>query len=309
MSLITARLTHRHRAGSVFVLLTTVVSLVFLAFPEQAKAQTAPVTPVCDRTPEVRDAIVEKVPDVDDCGDVTEAHLAEIDGFLDLGGPQETWGVSYGLPNPIPELKAGDFSGLSSLEGLWLQANNLTTLPPSLFHGLSSLKTLALNGNPLTALPFGIFSGLTALEKLRLSLHYNELTPPPGDLFSGLAVLTTLRLTLVGYDDPIALSGDLFSGLTALESLALYILNRSTPPEDLFSELPTLKSLSMWGNRLTTFPAGIFAGLSSLESLSLNFNPLDTLPPGIFSGLSSLKSPQPGRKSANRAAARELLRT
>ncbi|MCY3777284.1 MAG: leucine-rich repeat domain-containing protein [Candidatus Aminicenantes bacterium] len=310
----TAWITRRRRAGSVFLFLTTVVSLVFLALPELAQAQTLPVTPVCDRTPEVRDAIVEKVPDVDDCGNVTEAHLAEIDGVLDLQGPYTYWGVTTGLPNPIPELKAGDFSGLSTLEGLRLHYNDLTTLPPGLFHGLSSvitlslennhlttlpagifaglssLRTLAMSENPLTTLPPGIFSGLTVLDKLTLSLHYNELTPPHGGIFSGLTVLNTLRLSLSGFHDPVPLSGDLFSALTALKSLNLYILNRSTLPDDLFSELPTLKGLKLLGNRLTMLPAGIFAGLSSLESLDLEHNPLTTLSPRIFFGLSSLRA-------------------
>ncbi len=311
MSVPTLKIAHRCRLRSATSLLTVTLGLVLLAVPQKAMAQ---IVPVCDRTPEVRDAIVEKIPDVSDCSEVTEAHLAVITGFLDLAGPHEFWGVPSGRPNPIPELKAGDFSGLSSLEGLLLQYNDLTTLPPGFFHGLSSLKTLnlennrlttlstgvfaglsslrtlALSGNPLTTVPAGIFYGLTALDKLRLSLHYDELTPFHGGIFSGLTVLNTLYLTLSGFNDPVPLSGDLFYGLTALKSLNLYSLNRSTLPDDFFSELSTLKGLKLLGNRLTTLPAGIFAGLSSLESLDLNFNPLTSLPPGVFSGLSLLKT-------------------
>ena len=311
MSVHTLKIAQLRRLRSTTLLLTVTLGLVLLAVPEKAMAQ---IVPVCDRTPEVRDAIVEEIPDVSDCGEVTEAHLAEIDGVIDLQGPYTYWGVTTGLPNPIPELMAGDFSGLSMLEGLRLPYNDLTTLPPGLFHGLSSLKTLnlesnhlttlpagifaglsslrtlGLSGNPLTTLPAGIFSGLTALDKLRLSLHYNELTPLHGGIFSGLTVLSTLRLSLSRFNDQVPLSGDLFSGLTALKSLNLYIINRSTLPDDFFSELSTLKGLKLLGNRLTSLPAGIFAGLSSLESLDLEFNPLTTLSPGVFSGLSSLKT-------------------
>ena len=315
MSLTAAWIRRRRRAGSVFFFLITVFSLVLGALPELAKAQTPPVTPVCDRTPEVRDAIMEKVPDVDDCADVTEAHLVEIDGVLDLQGPYTPyWGDRTGLPNPIPELKAGDFSGLSTLEELRLHHNGLTTLPSGLFHGLSSLKTLnlgsndlttlsvgifaglsslrtlSLSGNPLTTLPTGIFSGLIVLDKLTLSLRFDELTPLHGGIFSGLMVLNRLRLSLSGFNDPVPLSGDLFSALTALKSLNLWIPNRSTLPDDLFSELSTLKGLFLRGNRLTTLPEGIFARLSSLESLDLEDNRLRTLSPRIFSGLSSLKA-------------------
>ena len=313
MSVHTLKIAHRCRLRTATSLLTVTLGLVLLAVSEKATAQ---IVPVCERTPEVRDAIVGKIQAVSDCGDVTEAHLAEIDGVLDLQGPYTPWGVGVttGLPNPIPELKAGDFSGLSTLEGLRLHLNDLTTLPPGLFHGLSSLKTLnlgsnhlttlpvgifaglsslrtlALSGNPLTTLPAGIFSGLTELDKLWLSLHYNELTPLHGGIFSGLTVLNTLRLSLSGFNDPVPLSKDLFTGLTALKSLSLWILNRSTLPDDLFSELSALKGLYLLGNRLTTLPDGIFAGLSSLESLDLEHNPLTTLSPRIFSGLSSLKA-------------------
>ena len=309
MSVLTLKIAQLRRWRSTTLVLTVTLGLVLLAVPEKASAQ---IIPVCDRTPEVRDAIVEQIPDVSDCADVTEAHLAEIDGVLDLQGPYTYWGVTSGLPNPIPELMAGDFSGLSMLEGLRLPYNDLTTLPPGLFHGLSSLKTLnlesshlttlpagifaglsslrtlRLRGNPLTTLPAGIFSGLTELDRLTLSLLYNELTPLHGGIFSGLTVLTSLRLSLWGFTDPVPLSRDLFFGLTALKSLNLYIHNRNTLPDGLFSELSTLKQLDLLGNRLTTLPAGIFAGLSSLELLDLEYNPLTTLLPEVFSGLSSL---------------------
>ena len=138
MSVLTLKIAQLRRWRSTTLVVTVTLGLVLLAVPETATGQ---IVPVCDRTPEVRDAIVEKVSDVSDCGDVTEAHLAEIDGVLDLQGPYTYWGVTSGLPNPIPELMAGDFSGLSMLEGLRMPYNDLTTLPPGLFHGLSSLKT------------------------------------------------------------------------------------------------------------------------------------------------------------------------
>ena len=67
----------------------------------EARADTPPVsaeTAVCDRTPQVRDAIVAAVSSVSDCGDVTETHLAAI-AFLYL---------SY---EEITALKIGDFDG------------------------------------------------------------------------------------------------------------------------------------------------------------------------------------------------------
>ena len=72
-------------------------------------------TPVCDRTPQVRDAIVALVPGIDDCKDVTAAHLSLINN-LNLSEQN------------ITTLKAGDFDGLSSLDSLALYKNRLSSL-------------------------------------------------------------------------------------------------------------------------------------------------------------------------------------
>ena len=100
-----------------------------LAFPELGGAV---FTSVCDRTPQVRDAIVAAVSGVSNCRNVTEAHLAAIT-ILDL------------QRKGITALKAGDFDGLNSLIRLWLRYNELSTLPVGIFDGLTSLTTLYLN--------------------------------------------------------------------------------------------------------------------------------------------------------------------
>ena len=75
-----------------------------LALPSTAEAQ---ITPVCDRTVQVRDAIVAAVSGVSTCGGVTDAHLAAI--------------TSLGLRSAgITSLKEGDFSGLTALTSLHL---------------------------------------------------------------------------------------------------------------------------------------------------------------------------------------------
>ena len=66
---------------------------------------------VCDRTPQVRDKLVE-VTGVSDCGQVTPEHLARVES-LDLSGMR------------IRNLRVEDFSGLDSLRVLWLHDNAL----------------------------------------------------------------------------------------------------------------------------------------------------------------------------------------
>ncbi len=123
----------------------------FSTAPVQAQAQG-----VFDRTGQVRDAIVAAA-SVSACGDVTEAHLAAIEDLDITDG-----GISV--------LKAGDFSGLTSLKGLSLLGNLLRTVPARVFAGLN-LIFLGLEGNDLAALPAGVFAGLTRLSRLRLHMN------------------------------------------------------------------------------------------------------------------------------------------
>ena len=107
-------------------------------------AVTSDVISVCDRTPQVRDAIVAAVSGVSACGDVTADHLAAITrlGIVSRG---------------ISTLKAGDFSGLIALERLALNSNQLTTLEAGVFSGLPALEMLLLWGNQFSTLKAGIF--------------------------------------------------------------------------------------------------------------------------------------------------------
>ena len=125
---------------------------------------TEPIVPVCDRTAQVRDAIVAAA-GVSDCGDVTPAHLAAIKGTLDLRN------------QGITALQPGDFSGLSALTRLWLGRNQLSSLPKGVFDGLPSLTFLGLLSNQLNRLDAGIFEGLSALK--RLFLAGNSVAPLP----------------------------------------------------------------------------------------------------------------------------------
>ena len=97
---------------------------------------------ICNRTQEVRDAILAKLSDVSDCANVTDSHLAGITGDLTLSDKS------------ISALKTGDFKGLSGLEQLYLDTNDLSDLPDGIFEGLESLDTLWLNFN--TGSPFSL---------------------------------------------------------------------------------------------------------------------------------------------------------
>ena len=107
-----------------------------------------PLTPVNQRTPKVRDAIVNVVPGINSAANVTTAHLAAITGI--------------NLRNAgITELKTDDFSGMTALTSINLFNNQLVSLPAGIFEGLTSLTTLRFGRNLVDPLPLTV-----SLEKV-----------------------------------------------------------------------------------------------------------------------------------------------
>ena len=211
------------------------------------------VAGICDRTPEVRDALVALIPGVSNCADVTAAHLAAITGTLELFGQQ------------ITALAVGDFAGLTSLTHLSLYDNALTTLPTGVFAELTSLTELSLYSNALTTLPDDVFAELTALTELKLGS--NRLSTLPDGVFDGLTRLETLAL----HNNALTmLDAGVFDGLTSLTSLNLHGTRLVTLSDDVFNGLTSLTVLYLNNNELTTLGDGVFDGLTSLTQLYLN---------------------------------------
>ena len=155
---------------------------------------------VCDRTPEVRDALRGSR----ECWAPSVAELAGT-GYLNLGrqgiGSLRA-GDFLGLPglrvlhlhgNRLAELPAGLFAGLGSLERLRLEGNRLSVLPEGLLDGLGRLSSLDLGGNRLSSLPAGLLAGAPALS--RLDLGNNRLSELPAGFFEGASNLAELNLS------------------------------------------------------------------------------------------------------------------
>ena len=118
---------------------------------------------VCERTPQVREALVAEAQANDaavtDCSDVDATALAGISGALPLFG------------QGIAALKPGDFAGLTGVTDLILNDNALSALPAGVFDGLGAVTSLNLNNNALGAesLEDGVFEPLTGVFQLNLS--------------------------------------------------------------------------------------------------------------------------------------------
>ena len=229
-------------------LLTFMLAAAML--PALGQAQTVNI---CDRTAQVRDAILSALA-ADDCAAVDSEGLA---GVRTLGLESKD----------LTTLQAGDFAGLTSLEFLQLQFNRLAELPEGVFNGLASLETLFLFGNQLTTLPEGLFAGLTGLRVLILA--NNQLTTLPEGLFADLTGLFQLFLSNNQFAE---LPEGLFVGLTGLSQLFLGFNQLTTLQAGDFDGLTNLNSLSLSNNQLTALPDGVFDGLTNLYNLYLNDN-------------------------------------
>ena len=272
---------------------------------------------VCDRTPEVRQAIMDEGVG-DDCASVELAYIRSL-GVAEKG---------------LTSLRAGDFEGMSNLQDLVLSGERketrlperryvsvfewwdggLTSLPVGVFDGLDRLQSLGLGGNQLTTLPVGVFDGLDSLEGLYL--NDNQLTTLPAGVFDGLDSLERLALhgnRLVGLtrDDPVfaAFSSDVD---IALDSQKVDICDRTEQVRDeimgrnwnVCSDVNADRLAGMWSldlscrhcirrdggpdAPLTELRAGDFAGLANLYQLILSGNQLTTLPTGLFDGLDNV---------------------
>ena len=117
-----------------FLFFCSVLGFLFFAIPRwMGKGENSFV---CDRTPQVREAIMAKIAEIDpevDCSladsllnNITELDLSE---------------------QGISSLRREDFSGLSSLSQLELSFNNLSSLSVGMFSELPSLEQVLLSNN------------------------------------------------------------------------------------------------------------------------------------------------------------------
>ena len=264
---------------------------------------------ICDRTPQVRDKLVE-ITGESGCGQVTSGQLAAVTLIdlrragihtlqaQDFDGLISLMSLSLG-ENRLATLPEGIFGGLDSLQRLEMPGNTLSTLREGVFSQLSSLTWLDLRNNGLTALPEGILSGLANLETLWL--NGNSLTELPEDTFRDLSRLADLNL---GSNSLTALPKGIFDGLNALQALKLHENSLMELPGGLFLELSEpeefvpidgpsraarLDSLWLQGNRLSALHEDAFQGLDNLRALLLQGNSLVEVPEGVFGGLSRLQ--------------------
>ena len=198
---------------------------------------------ICDRTQQVRVAILAKLPGVSDCSDVSDSHLNGITGTLGLGN------------KGISSLRSNDFQGLYNLTQIGLANNDLRSLPSGIFDDLIGLRTLYLGKNELTSLPNGLFDDLFSLRVLYLG--NNDLSALTAGSFHGLSNLDTLGL---GNNELTSLPSGVFDDLSSLKTLYLGGNELSALPDGMFVGLKSLRNVWLKDN-----PGAPFTFTAELE--------------------------------------------
>ena len=228
----------------------------FIVFFTHILLGYADITPVQDRTPQIRDAIVAAVPGVNSANDVTAAHLAAI---TELNLQSKS----------ITALKAGDFSGLTGLETLYLNhasadANAKNSISDiSALAGLTTLTRLHLSDNLISDI--SVLSGMTSMH----SLYMDNNSISDISALSGLTSMTTLYLRNNNVVDVSPLSG----------MTTMFVLEVAGNPISDYATLRTLQtSHSLWGldislnNNPPTFTDGATTTRSVAENTAAGQN-------------------------------------
>ena len=283
------------------------------------QAGSRPITPVCERSPNVRGRLVYGHPNrqvggiSQVCRQLTfdESFLAS---FRTLNRGHNDWfegsqlrsGDFDGLTGMVAvtfknveTLPAGLFDGLTGLRVLEFspdlvrqEPSTLRRIEPGAFRGLPGLVALTISGHLVPEFEAGAFEGMPRLRVLGVSgTNYWEDRSPatrfePG-AFEGLSSLLGLRLPNNGLT---RLDPGVFDGLGKLTRLRLYYNQISAVPVGVFDGLSELKNLVLFDNRLTMLESGVFGGLSALEDLWVGRNRISRLEPGLFDGLPKLRS-------------------
>ncbi len=291
--------------------LTDTITVVTSVIGTNDTFMSGKFVPVHERTSQVRDAIVDALPDVEEAENVTLAHLATI--------------THLNLRNSgISKLKSGDFSGLTALTDLNLHNNYLSFLPKGIFKDLTMLKTLRLGSNAVKKasvilylkqvsedefkvvvpsgapfdmiLPVTVINGVITHGETPLVIPQGEtesatfgVACPLGRPITPTVVLNTLPQLPPGhYGYRIAQSTVHLRTPQVAKAITDAVPDVTDPHYVTDIHLAAITTLKLDNKKITSLKVGDFAGMLSLRTIFLQNNKLKSLPYNIFSGLRAL---------------------
>uniref|UniRef100_A0A668TG82 TIR domain-containing protein n=1 Tax=Oreochromis aureus TaxID=47969 RepID=A0A668TG82_OREAU len=184
----------------------------------------------------------------------------------------------------------------STVTGLDLTSNIISTIHASDFKDLVNLTKLDLNSNSISQIESGAFASLSSLETL--NLNNNKLVTLGENVFDGLSRLIELRINQNRIKQVASTS---FKSMTSLKLLDISHnkLHHITKVQLLLQHLPHLRELVISNNDLTTFQSFELTNKSlALQYLDLSKNPLAVfrITADVFPNLTWFKIGSPARK-------------
>ncbi len=209
--------------------------------------------------------------------------------------------------NNLRELPGELFKDSSRLS-LFVQSNQLLTIPENLFGEKLTYLNFLFNGNEIISLspifkkchilesiqlridgnisiPANLFENLSMVKDITLLSAGNSLVLP-SQLFRNLTYLNRVVLK-VGLPD---LQADLFQGLSSVIHLHLQYTLLETIASGALHHLTGIRTLYIDSNPLSSLTYDSFQGLHQMTTLIMHSNELQTLPSGLFRGLNKLSA-------------------
>lgn len=242
------------------IVLFVISGLFAIASISEAQA----MTPVCDRTTQVKNAIVKIVEKP--CGEVA---AMDMEAISDL--------AVYSLET----LSLGDFDGLSGLNSLSLEGSQLMSIPSNIFDPLVSLKELSVDNIGALTLPSNLLNNLINLSTFRWANGF--LAGLPKDFFNGPADLKEIWLTRNQISSfPVGI----LDNVPGLESLLLFGNQIPVMPEEMFKNLHQLNFLNI--DFEATSPE-LLSKVAQIHFLTLMVQKMNFVPANFLSVLPNLK--------------------
>ncbi|XP_042080836.1 toll-like receptor 13 isoform X2 [Haplochromis burtoni] len=218
--------------------------------------------------------------------------IAPVDGFS-----LKTCRISYSTAICVgSKLRAVPEDIPSTVTGLDLTSNRISTIHASDFKDLLNLTKLDLNINNISQIESGAFANLSSLETL--NLNNNKLVTLGENVFDGLSCLIELRINQNRIKQMASTS---FKSMTSLKLLDISHnkLHHITKVQLILQHLPHLRELVISNNDLTTFQSFELTNKSlELQYLDLSKNPLAVfrITADVFPNLTWFKIGSPARK-------------
>ncbi|KAM6256981.1 leucine-rich repeats and immunoglobulin-like domains protein 1 isoform 1-T1 [Porphyrio hochstetteri] len=185
--------------------------------------------------------------------------------------------------NKLTEIDPSTFAGLSDLQEVQLNNNELTTIP-SLGPAASSVRFLHLHHNRIRSIEASQLKPYVTLETLDLS--FNDITEIRNGCFpQGLHI----KELYLGSNRISTLEPGAFDSLSRSLLTLRLSKNRITQLPVKAFRLPRLTQLELNRNRIRLIEGLTFQGLDSLEVLKLQRNNISKLTDGAFWGLAKMQ--------------------